>query len=92
MSYFLVVNIILAWIWLQRLMGWKLKRQDAEKAKKQDERAMKAINKKYDELGKMSMHEFQVMILFIFLILLWFFKTPIFMPGNDTMTLTQKNS
>ena len=73
-------------------MGWKLKRQDAEKAKKQDERAMKAINKKYDELGKMSMHEFQVMILFIFLILLWFFKTPIFMPGIDTMTLTQKNS
>jgi len=77
----MLVNIILAWIWLQRLMGWKLKRQDAEKAKKQDERAMKAINKKYDELGKMSMHEFQVMILFIFLILLWFFKTPIFMPG-----------
>ena len=86
MSFFLVVNIILAWIWLQRLMGWKLKRQDEEKAKKQDERAMRAINKKYDELGKMSMHELQVMILFIVLILLWFFKTPIFMPGNKTMT------
>jgi sodium-dependent dicarboxylate transporter 2/3/5 len=42
---------------------------------------MRAIDKKYEELGKMTVHEIQVMILFILLILLWFFKTPIFMPG-----------
>ena len=44
-------------------------------------KAMRAINKKYEELGKMTVHEIQVAILFIILILLWFFKTPIFIPG-----------
>ena len=29
----------------------------------------------------MSLHEVQVFILFLLLILLWFFKTPLFMPG-----------
>ena len=81
----MIVNIILAWLWLQKLMQWNMVKQDTEDAKEREEKAMKAINKKYEELGKMSMHELQVMILFIILILLWFFKTPIFMPGWGDM-------
>lgn len=50
---------------------------------------MKAINKKYEELGEMSQHEIQVLVLFIALIFMWFFKTPIFMPGwGDIFTVT----
>jgi hypothetical protein len=29
----------------------------------------------------MNIHEYQVFILFLILIALWFFKTPLFMPG-----------
>ena len=37
----------------------------------------------------MSQHEIQVLILFIALIFMWFFKTPIFMPGwGDMFTVT----
>jgi len=77
----MIVNIILAWLWLQKLMQWSIGRQNKDQSKEREEKAMKAINKKYEELGKMSVHELQVMILFMILILLWFFKTPIFIPG-----------
>jgi hypothetical protein len=33
------------------------------------------------QLGHMNIHEYQVFILFLILIALWFFKTPLFMPG-----------
>ena len=40
----------------------------------------------------MTVHEIQVMILFIILILLWFFKTPIFMPGwGDLFSATNSD-
>ena len=33
----------------------------------------------------MSVHEIQVLVLFLALICLWFFKTPLFMPGWGDM-------
>ena len=76
----MLVNTVLAWLWLQLLQSWypggKIK-----KGKEQEERAMKVIKEKYDSLGSMNLHEAQVLVLFIILICLWFFKTPIFMPG-----------
>ena len=33
-------------------------------------------------LGKMNMHEAQVLVLFIILVILWFFKTPVFITGS----------
>merc|ERR1719189_1692503 len=77
----MLVNILLAWLWLQRLLAWALTKKSPDSAKDKEEKAMRAIDKKYEELGKMTVHEIQIMILFIILILLWFFKTPIFMPG-----------
>jgi len=84
----MVVNLLLAWLWLQRLLRWYPGGQENKESTKKEERAIKAINKKYEELGKMSQHEIQVLILFISLILMWFFKTPIFMPGwGDIFTV-----
>ena len=84
----MVINIFFAWLWLQRLLRWYPGGQD-KPSKQKEEKAMKAINKKYEELGEMSQHEIQVLILFIALIFMWFFKTPIFMPGwGDIFTVT----
>jgi len=78
----MVVNLLLAWIWIQRLMRWQPACKGCPgSTKEQEDRAIKVIKQKYTELGPMSAHEIQVMILFILLVVLWFFKTPIFMRG-----------
>eukprot|EP00092_Neocalanus_flemingeri_P006840 GFUD01007385.1.p1 GENE.GFUD01007385.1~~GFUD01007385.1.p1 ORF type:complete len:728 (-),score=94.80 GFUD01007385.1:163-2346(-) len=76
----MLVNVILAWLWLQLLQSW-YPGGKVKKGKEQEERAMKVITEKYESLGTMNLHEAQVLVLFIILICLWFFKTPIFMPG-----------
>eukprot|EP00092_Neocalanus_flemingeri_P012001 GFUD01012938.1.p1 GENE.GFUD01012938.1~~GFUD01012938.1.p1 ORF type:complete len:728 (-),score=120.32 GFUD01012938.1:128-2311(-) len=76
----MLVNVILAWLWLQLLQSW-YPGGKVKKGKEQEERAMKVIKEKYESLGTMNLHEAQVLVLFIILICLWFFKTPIFMPG-----------
>jgi len=76
----MMVNTILAWLWLQMLQSW-YPGGKVKKGKEQEERAMKVIKEKYSSLGSMNLHEAQVLVLFIILIGLWFFKTPIFMPG-----------
>jgi len=76
----MLVNTVLAWLWLQLLQSWYPGGKN-KKGKEQEERAMKVIKEKYESLGSMNLHEGQVLVLFIMLICLWFFKTPIFMPG-----------
>jgi sodium-dependent dicarboxylate transporter 2/3/5 len=39
------------------------------------------IQRHYDDLGKMSVHEWSVVICFSVLILLWFFRQPMFIKG-----------
>ncbi|KAI3379395.1 hypothetical protein SNEBB_010463 [Seison nebaliae] len=41
----------------------------------------KVINRKYENLGPMNWPEYWVAILFIFVIILWFFRDPQFVPG-----------
>ena len=76
----MLVNTVLAWLWLQLLQSWYPGGKN-KKGKEQEEGAMKVIKEKYASLGSMNLHEAQVLVLFIILICLWFFKTPIFMPG-----------
>ena len=82
---------MLAWLWLQLLQsaypGGKQK-----KGAEQEGRAMRVIQEKYAALGSISLHELQVLVLFIVLILLWFFKTPIFMPGWGDLFSTTTHS
>jgi len=87
----MLVNLLLAWLWLQRLLRWYPGGKENQGSKEKEERAVKAINKKYEELGKMSTHEIQVLLLFILLIFLWFFKTPIFMHGWGDIFTTQSS-
>lgn len=43
--------------------------------------AAAVIEKRYKELGRITWHEFSVGVLFILVVLLWFFRSPGFMPG-----------
>ena len=76
----MLLNLVLAWLWLQKLQSW-YQEGGEKRSKDQEERAMRVIKESYNKLGSMSMHEVQVFVLFLLLILLWFFKTPLFMPG-----------
>ncbi|KAG5327407.1 INDY1 protein, partial [Acromyrmex heyeri] len=77
---------LLTWLWLQ-VMYMGLFRPESKDARaidigQQGERiAAGVIEKRYKELGPISWHEFSVGVLFIFVVLLWFFRSPGFMPG-----------
>jgi len=76
----MLVNTFLAWLWLlvlQKIRTWGEPPRNSD----QDARIKKVISQKKKALGSMSMHEWQVLILFIILVILWFFKTPVFIPG-----------
>ncbi|XP_036148966.1 protein I'm not dead yet isoform X4 [Monomorium pharaonis] len=77
---------LLTWLWLQ-VMYMGLFRPESKDARaidigQQGERiAAAVIEKRYKELGPVSWHESSVGVLFIFVVLLWFFRSPGFMPG-----------
>lgn len=75
----MLLNTVLAWLWLLLLQRLYLGKDT--KTKDQQDRAMKVIKEKYATLGRITLHELQVFVLFIILILLWFFQSPKFMPG-----------
>lgn len=82
----MLITMYLSIIWLQfYFMGlFRPKSQDAKRiqiGREGEEIAKKCIDDKLKELGPMSFHEISVGILFIFAILLWFFRKPQFIPG-----------
>jgi len=76
----MLVNTFLAWLWIMVLQAI-YSRGEPARSSDQDAKIKKIILQKKEALGKMSMHEWQVLILFIILVILWFFKTPVFIPG-----------
>ena len=75
----MLLNSVLAWAWL--LLLQRLYLGNEKKTREQQDRAMTVIKEKYAALGSISLHELQVFVLFIILILLWFFQSPKFIPG-----------
>ncbi|CAG2170628.1 unnamed protein product, partial [Oppiella nova] len=55
--------------------------EDSLTEEKDNEAVYKAIKYKYDELGSISFYEFSVLVLFVLLLLLWFFRDPDFLKG-----------
>ena len=54
----MLLNTILAWIWL--LLLQRLYLGNEKKTKDQQDKAMKVIKEKYVALGKITLHELQV--------------------------------
>jgi len=80
------INLILSWIWLSYL-GWKenkryqLPGEDNIDPKQKEAQILNVMKRKYDSLGPLRCHELSVLICFIIVILLWFFRKPLFMFG-----------
>ncbi len=97
MSYALLpmfLNLIICWVWLQmfyigipwRTMFRRRKPSDVinpedEKERDRANRVREALGKHYENLGSMKFHETAVLLLFITLVLLWFFREPEFIVG-----------
>ena len=80
------VNLILSWLWLTYL-GWKDEKrhkipgEEAQDPKFKEKQILKVMQAKYDALGPIKCHELSILICFITVILLWFFRRPLFMIG-----------
>ena len=87
------VNLILSWMWLSYL-GWKenkkylLPGEDNIDPKQKEAQILKVMKQKYTNLGPLRCHELSVLICFIVVILLWFFRKPLFMFGKYCILYT----
>ena len=75
-----------AWSWILIIMKLKTKNSPPVSIE-ENNKVKQIISMKKQSLGKMTMHEKLVLVLFIILICLWFFQKPIFIPGwSDVFT------
>ncbi|XP_076045479.1 Na(+)/citrate cotransporter-like [Oratosquilla oratoria] len=79
----MILCVALAWLWLQLLyMSFSKKGNALGHTSTETQRAIRdLITRKYEDLGPMSFHESVVLVLFILLVLLWFFREPEIVPG-----------
>merc|ERR1719410_1633729 len=75
----MLVNTVIAWLMILIIQRLTLGREEEEEGNQ--DRIKKVIANKKKLLGRMTQHEWQVVLLFIALILLWFFQSPKFMEG-----------
>lgn len=71
-------------IWFCSVLYFFRKKKEEDKRKSNEEEAKivrEVISVKYEELGPMTFHEGSVLILFIIVVILWFFRKPEFIPG-----------
>merc|ERR1719410_1417697 len=75
----MLVNTVIAWLMILLIQRLTLGKEEEEEGNQ--ERIKKVIANKKKLLGRMTQHEWQVVLLFIALIILWFFQSPKFMNG-----------
>ena len=76
----MLVNTLIAWLMILLIQRLTLGKEEEDS---NQERIKRVIADKKKKLGRMSQHEWQVVLLFIALILLWFFQSPKFMDGKN---------
>jgi sodium-dependent dicarboxylate transporter 2/3/5 len=83
------INLVLSWLWLS-FISWRENRVQNQlesgvvqtiDPKAKQAQIHKVMEQKYKALGPMKCHEVSVLICFLVVILLWFFRRPLFMYG-----------
>ncbi|KAB7507030.1 Solute carrier family 13 member 3 [Armadillidium nasatum] len=78
----MILCTLSCFIWLQFLfVGFGSRSKLPNVTEKQRKKVKEIITNQYKSLGKISFHESSVLIVFVTLALLWFFREPGFMPG-----------
>ena len=77
----MLLNTVIAWLAILLIMRITIGPDQRDGSKEKEQRIKKVILSRKEALGRISMHEVQVVVLFLALILLWFFQSPRFMPG-----------
>jgi len=81
----MLLNTVIAWTAI--LIIQRVTVGPETSSKDNDAKVKKVILSRKQALGPMTLHEVQVVLLFLTLILLWFFQSPKFMPGwSDAIT------
>ncbi|XP_044540283.1 solute carrier family 13 member 5, partial [Gracilinanus agilis] len=84
----MIFMLLFSWVWLQLLflgtnfkknMGIGIKKSAHEKA------IYGMLRREYEKLGPLTYAEVSVLLSFVFLILLWFFRDPGFIPGWQSL-------
>ncbi len=88
MGYALVpmlLNVAICWVWLQLFyigIPWRsLFMRNRTHQVDQVDLVREALQAEYENLGSMNFHEIAVLVLFIILVILWFFREPEFIVG-----------
>eukprot|EP00088_Acartia_fossae_P022939 TRINITY_DN2401_c0_g3_i1.p1 TRINITY_DN2401_c0_g3~~TRINITY_DN2401_c0_g3_i1.p1 ORF type:complete len:577 (-),score=57.96 TRINITY_DN2401_c0_g3_i1:45-1775(-) len=76
----MLINTVIAWGVLVALDTYQ-SRGSRKTTPEDEQKIMKILERKKRELRSVSLHELQVLILFIILVLLWFFRKPYFTKG-----------
>ncbi|KAI2808682.1 hypothetical protein BLOT_006627 [Blomia tropicalis] len=74
----LVIAIILTWLFL---IIFFVKTKSKQNSKQNEEQVYETIKIQYEQLGSLRFHEIAVLILFLLMLSLWFFRAPDFMKG-----------
>ncbi|XP_048375505.1 solute carrier family 13 member 5 [Sphaerodactylus townsendi] len=88
----MILMLVLAWFWLQfSFMGFNFKKtwgcgtQRTEKEKS----AFNVLKAEYGKLGPISFAEYNLLLLFTLLVILWFTRDPGFIPGWATVAFNK---
>ncbi|XP_056662901.1 Na(+)/citrate cotransporter isoform X2 [Monodelphis domestica] len=84
----MVFMLLFSWVWLQVLfVGTDFKKNIGIGARKtgKDSTMYNMLQREYQKLGALSYAEVSVLISFLILILLWFFRSPGFIPGWQSL-------
>ncbi|XP_018410535.1 PREDICTED: solute carrier family 13 member 5 isoform X1 [Nanorana parkeri] len=90
----MIVMLCIAWLWLQlSFLGINLKKSwgCGAKSSEKERAAYNVIREEYRKLGPISFAEFNVLLLFTVLVILWFTRDPGFVRGWATVLFNKDN-